>query len=360
MPTDVRAGLGPAADRAAKALRKRIVGGKIAAGTLVPSVRQLAGEMSLDTKTVWRALKGLGREGLVAAEPGKGFRVLAGAQDPERGCPVVFVLGDGDAGAENPRQQPLLLAFQDAAARRGWSLLTMSCRGRSGKAAVEELRRLRASGVVTDSLDDGFTSLLKQAGIPTVLVDMAAGNRGLDAVMQDGQGGGRLAVRHLLERGRKRIAWVGPVNENPHVQDRLGGVLGAMYAAWGRIPRDLVVDSPTPGDATAARRLLARRERPDAIVAMWREQALLLKSAAGELGLVVGRDFEMVGWCTEEEYESTYRRAFAPGPVPPAITWRIETMARTAIARLAERRGNPDLPPLTVRIPTELRLPEGG
>ncbi|MHC4914818.1 MAG: substrate-binding domain-containing protein [Planctomycetota bacterium] len=357
MPTDVRAGLGPAADRAAKVLRRRIVSGKIGAGTLVPSVRRLAGDLSLDSKTVWRALKGLEREGLVAAEPGKGFRVLPGAQDPDRGCPIVYVLGDTDPGGQGLRQRALLAAFQAAAAQRGWSLLTTGCVGRSGTQVLRELTGLRTSGVITDSLEEGFTAALRQAGIPTVLVDMADRNRGLDAVMQDGHNGGRLAARFLLERGHKRIAWFGPVNDNPHVQDRLGGVVGALCAAWGRMPADLLVDSPDPNDGAAARRLLSRRERPEAIVTLWREQALLIKGAADELGLVVGRDFEMVGWCTDEEYESDYCAAFRPGAIPPAVTWSVSTMAGTAIARLAERRENPDLPPLTVRIPTRLRLP---
>jgi hypothetical protein len=35
-------------------------------------------------------------------------------------------------------------------------------------------------------------------------------------------------------------------------------------------------------------------------------------------------------------------------------------MAETAVARMAERRDNPGLPALRVKVPVRLRLPDGG
>jgi hypothetical protein len=72
------------------------------------------------------------------------------------------------------------------------------------------------------------------------------------------------------------------------------------------------------------------------------------------LGLVVGRDFEMVGWCTEEEY-ADFCSWFPPGLVPAAVTWSIARMAEAAVARLKQRRMEPKLAPAMIRIPTAMR-----
>ena len=79
-------------------------------------------------------------------------------------------------------------------------------------------------------------------------------------------------------------------------------------------------------------------------------------TAARELRLVPGRDFEMVGWWTDETYESEYLPLFGKGPVPPAVTWSIATMTQFALARVEERRARPQFPSIQLRVHTRLRL----
>ena len=74
------------------------------------------------------------------------------------------------------------------------------------------------------------------------------------------------------------------------------------------------------------------------------------------LDLEIGKDFDIVGWCVDEAYESSFLPPFIGGIVPPAVTWRAETMAETAFNRLAERRKDPGLEPLIVKVPTRLRF----
>ena len=76
------------------------------------------------------------------------------------------------------------------------------------------------------------------------------------------------------------------------------------------------------------------------------------------MGLVPGRDFDMVGWCTDETYESGYVRLFTDGPVAPAVVWSMATMMEIAVARVEERRSHPQLPTIHLRIPTKLRFHE--
>jgi DNA-binding LacI/PurR family transcriptional regulator len=105
----------------------------------------------------------------------------------------------------------------------------------------------------------------------------------------------------------------------------------------------------------AARELLAEPERPTGIVALWQTASWGLARAARSLGLQPGRDFEMVGWANEEDYEETFRSLFEPGRLPAAVVWPVAAMAETALARLEERRANPELPTIHLRIPTRLR-----
>nr|WP_231980033.1 substrate-binding domain-containing protein [Tessaracoccus coleopterorum] len=64
---------------------------------------------------------------------------------------------------------------------------------------------------------------LQRAGIPTVLVDRAASDKGACTVGMDDEAGGRMAVEHLLRRGHRSVAFVGGPATLDQVRDRLSG-----------------------------------------------------------------------------------------------------------------------------------------
>jgi LacI family transcriptional regulator len=169
--------------------------------------------------------------------------------------------------------------------------------------------------------------------------------------------GGLQAAAHLIGRGHPRIAWMGPelTDGNTQVLERFSGAHAGLVRAGTDFSH--LVEAPLgdpAGAAKAARMLLAGSDRPGAILALWQDLGAALARAAGELGLVVGRDLEMVGWCTEEEY-ADFCSWFPPGRVPAVVTWSIARMAEAAVARLKQRRAEPQLAPLLQRIPTTLR-----
>jgi len=352
--------LGHRADTVATALRSEIVGGKVRTGTLLPSVRALARRYSLDAKTLWRALKGLESERLVVAEPGRGFRVLPGANDPLAGCPVALVLGDAsDPGQLESGSNALLSVLHAAAGARGLSAVGFRAEpGKTGQ-LLDQLRSIRAFGAVTDCLDAQVVDALRGAGFPVVMFDMSMEARGVDAVMQDGYRGGLLAARYFLGRGKQRIAWLGDDGRTPHRLDRFAGVAAGFFEAGREMDASFRVEANRANGVEKARELLSRGDRPDAVIALWSYLALAAKRAADELGLAVERDFEMVGWSVAENYAAHYRPAFGAGPVPPCVTWSARTMAQTVLARLLERREHPGLEPVTVRIPAELNFDRG-
>jgi DNA-binding LacI/PurR family transcriptional regulator len=139
------------------------------------------------------------------------------------------------------------------------------------------------------------------------------------------------------------------------VRNRFGGALATAVTEGVDLPRKFWID--VGDDAPRrARELLSRKDRPEGVISLWREEALAVKKAADELGLKLGRDLELVGWCPEELYERQWRAEFGRTRPAPAVSWSMRTLAETALTRLIERRENPHLPALKVSVPVRLRL----
>ncbi len=340
-------------------LREQILSGEFPGADYLPSVRQLGEEYGVTRKTANRALKALEAEGLIAAEPRRGYRVLPGAGDPDRGCPVAFVdqLEEGMQDWE-AAQQGFLKPFQAAAGRHGWSLLAIEATGRSPQDVMRQLNTARACGVVLGAVTPDVAALVQESGLPAVVVDWWFDDLTIDSVLQDNFQGGVLAARHLLERGHRRIAWLGATTATSHSMSRLGGAVMELQRAGEGLAPSLCVPCRAGSAAREARKLLSRKNRPDAVLAMWMGVALELVGAARELGLRPGKDFEMVGWAREEEYENSYKPAFNGEALQPAVVWSPRQMAELAVERLATRRRNPDLAPVKISVPVSLRLPK--
>jgi LacI family transcriptional regulator len=339
-------------------LREEIGAGRFACGAFLPTVRELSRKHQLAPKTVLRALRELQAGGLVSVEPRQGYRVSARANDPDGGAPLAYVLSTREA-AENwdAVHRQLLLAFQRAAMLRGWPLVGMSSGGRAQAEVVRQLLAMRACGVILDAIEPELIELVRKAGLPALMVDAWRDDPGLDAVVQDNHNGGALAAGHLAGRGHRRIGWFGPLAATSHSRERFGGAMAGLARAGLDLPPELRIEVRSAADAPAqARALLSRPDRPTGVVALWTDMAAALAAAARECGLALGRDLDIVGWSQEELYASDYRRAMGDGPVPPAVVWRVADMAEAALSRLAERRANPGMPVVQIRIPTRLEL----
>jgi DNA-binding LacI/PurR family transcriptional regulator len=337
-------------------MRESILSGEAAVGQFLPTERQMAQEHGVAHTTVRRAMGKLQADGLIRAEPRKGYRVLSLANDPARGCPIAFIRSDPGAPDQwDNFHARLVRELQTAADRRGWPLMAMGGGTLDPAGILARLKSARAFAVIVDTHDPETVRTVRESGIPALMLDSWIEGSGLDSVMQDGHHGGMLAARFLAGEGCRRIAWLGPTDRNAHTMDRFGGFAAGLLGEGVELTPDLIFGGSEAEAPAVARRLLAGRRRPDAVAVLWSGCARALKQAADEAGLVVGRDFRMVGWCAEELYDQDYAPAFAGGPVAPAVTWGIRAMAEAAVAVLAERRANPGLPALRIRVPAGLR-----
>ena len=113
----------------------------------------------------------------------------------------------------------------------------------------------------------------------------------------DNRAGGLLATRHLIERGRRRIAFVGDASL-PEVMLRRQGHHEALAAAG--LPRDSQLDLPAPFETGAARAaldaLFGSGTEVDGVVACSDLLALQAVQAAQAAGREVPRDVAVVGY----------------------------------------------------------------
>ncbi|MCW8133461.1 MAG: GntR family transcriptional regulator [Planctomycetota bacterium] len=342
----------------AEQLRQAILSGEIPVGASLPATKMLGRKHGISQETARRAAKQLQHEGLVASEPRQGFRVLARGNDPDRGLPLAFVVAEEERqGRWNEFHRMLFAGLQSAAAERRWPVLAVGTGGRSGPEILEQLRECRAWGIVLDSMHAGLLEAVVRLRMPVVMMDAWESEVRLDAVVQDSFQGALQAVRYLAARGHTRIGWVGKISDSIQAQERFGGFCAGLAGMGLKLRADWALDTPPEETAGAARKLLARRDRPTAAVGLWLDAARELVHAAAELGLKPGKDLEIVGWTAEELYETEYRAAMGGLPCPATMVWSASNLARAALARLAERRLHPELPPLLIKLPVRLRPP---
>jgi len=357
-----------AAQRVAGILREKICSGRFVQGDLLPPVRDLSVEHGVCSGTVSRAVRHLEEEGLLVAEPRRGYRVLPRTVNPMESGPLAFVFSDVctvGSGQDNAFAQHLLVQFQRVAADQGWPVVMVSAQGRTAAGVFAQLIAARARGAIISmgTIDKELLAVLAGAGIPAVLIDEFPVDIEVNTVFQDGCRGGILAAEQLAGEGCKRIGWIGPEVRGTDYQiaDRLGGALGGLARQGLDLLEELRLEIPL-GKPREAEELvaeyLARRGRPDGILALWQDATVALAAAATRLGIALGDDLRAVGWCTDEDLAAGFAEQRLGSARFALVTWSVRELVMTAAARLDQCRLAPHLPTAHTRIGTRLRTCE--
>ncbi len=177
----------------------------------------------------------------------------------------------------NPFFTDIARGAEDRAAEDGMTILLGNSDENTDREGsyVDLFEEQRVHGLLISPLSDDLPRLerLRQRGTPVVLVDREAADRSFSSVAVDDVVGGELAVRHLADTGRRRVAFVGGPSSIRQVADRLEGARRAVAARRGcrsrssrpsrsRCSRDVLrVRRSGSGGRRSSRRDL-RRERP--------------------------------------------------------------------------------------------------
>jgi len=204
--------------------------------------------------------------------------------------------------------------------------------------------------VVEEASRPDFLTMLKDSGVPAVLLAPTAYDERLDIVTMDLAAGVRKAVRCLRDQGHERIGIVnGPLRlESARIR----------YAAWreeleasGLRIDEARVDEGEGWSAEAGfvamDRLIERCPDTTAVFCANDLLAVGALSALAKRGLRVPEDLSIIGFDDTE---------LARHSAPPLTTMKIYSrdMARSAVRRVLERIENPGLPPVRVEFPIDL------
>ncbi|HLI11648.1 MAG TPA: LacI family DNA-binding transcriptional regulator [Alphaproteobacteria bacterium] len=145
--------------------------------------------------------------------------------------------------------------------------------------------------------------LLRKAteqGVSIISVSQKLDNLGLRSIVPDDKAGAVLAVRHLLERGHERIAFLGRTSISAVARLRFEGYRIGLMPRLGRIPSGLAWDIARGYRFKAGYEAVSQRlksgVRFDAVLASSDELALGGMAAALDQGRRVPEDIAFVGF----------------------------------------------------------------
>lgn len=173
----------------------------------------------------------------------------------------------------NPFFTEVSRGVEDRAAENGLSVLLGNSDENESREAghLDLFEQQRVRGLLISPVGDVYERLgrLRRRGTPTVLVDRPAEDHPYSSVWVDDVAGGRMAVEHLLQSGRRRIAFVGGPATLRQVADRRAGAEQAV-AGSGATLEFIETDSLVVGDGNKVGVAITDRraaDRPDAIFA---------------------------------------------------------------------------------------------
>jgi DNA-binding LacI/PurR family transcriptional regulator len=221
-----------------------------------------------------------------------------------------------------------------------------------------------ARGYVDSGRVDGFIALsssctpdeingLVESGVPFVLWGASSPRNEFSSVTGDSLTGGRLATAHLIEIGRRKLAFIGGPSYAREIAQRLEGFKETLGEAGLDLHPAAIVHTPwSDAEQTAAnavRELLGQMPDLDGVVASSDRFAIGVMEGLRVAGKRVPEDVAVVG------YDDTAIAAFTN---PPLTTIRQDAplagrlLARTLVQRLETGAVT------TVSIPAELVVRE--
>jgi DNA-binding LacI/PurR family transcriptional regulator len=217
------------------------------------------------------------------------------------------------------------------------------------------LSRQHVDGVLLLSLhdDDTLPDRIRERGLPVVLGGRATEHEQGSYVDVDNVLGTRLAIDHLVHRGRKRIATIAGPADMVVGRTRHEGYLAGLAAAGLEADDSLVVRGDFSQDSgeTAMRVLLSRRPDLDAVFCANDPMAAGALRVLREAGRQVPGQVSVVGFDDSPLAQSTH---------PPLTTVHQspEQMGREMVALLVDTMRHPDQPPAPRLLETRLVVRE--
>ena len=285
-------------------LRNQVVEGRLSPGQRLPSRRELEKAYGVSPVTLQRAMDSLVRDGFLTPALGRGTFV---AEFP----PHLFhyaLLFPAYPGTDSqfPRFWTAM-ANEAVEIQRGQRRKVSVCYGIDGHSDTEDYQRLlrdvagrRLAGLIfsTPPYKLAGTPLVDEPGIPRVAVMGLNAVAGIPAVTLDAQSFIDKALDHLVKRGRRRVALLGPpaLVKNP-APWAAGLAERRMKTRAHWVQAAAVNEAICIQNAVHAVMCSGQAVRPDAVVIT--DDNLVEHATAGliDAGIKVPHDVEVVAHC---------------------------------------------------------------
>ena len=220
----------------------------------------------------------------------------------QRSGVIAYMPEVGEQPAGDMQFKDFIAVLARSCARHDLDLLVSPLRsGGDFRAQFARLiRGRRADGIILADtrVADERVAHLAAEGLPFVTFGRTDSPTAYPYVDLDSQAGTFAATSHLIQRGHRRIAYLGMPLAYAYAHHRHDGYRQALAAAGIALNSALVVnDLHTETETRAAMvRLLKLRQRPTAVVAASDLLAIYGMRAMEELGLSAGEDLAIVGF----------------------------------------------------------------
>jgi len=204
----------------------------------------------------------------------------------------------------NPFFTDLARGAEDASGQHSMNLLLANTDENVDReqAILGVFEEQRVHGILVTPASDNLAPLVKvrNRGTPIVLVDRISHDRNFSSVSVDDVAGGYMAVKHLIETGRTRLAFAGGPLSIQQVVDRLKGAQKAVKEHPGVTLE--VIDCTSlsiPAGREIGSQLLDRHREtlPDGIFAANDLVAIgILQACIGSDKISIPRDIGLVGY----------------------------------------------------------------
>ncbi len=154
--------------------------------------------------------------------------------------------------------------------------------------------------ILAGRVPDGLISYISQMDLPLIFIDYFPANGNYPAVLIDNIVGARLAMKHLIDKGHRQIAFVGGDISHPSIEERFIGYKQGLEDA--SIPFDenlVVIDEDYPGDKNGYNAMCKLRKRKASFTAIFAANdamAFGCMKCLKEMGVRVPDQIALVGF----------------------------------------------------------------
>jgi LacI family transcriptional regulator len=310
------------------------------------NLKKLAQELNLSFSTVSKALRDsheistITKNRVVAKANELNYQVnpLASSFRKQKTKTIALIIPE----VVNDFFGPVINGIESIAQEKGYHVLIyMTHEDRQQEISIIKLlQNGRVDGIMLSlseqTCDITHLKELKEKGVPLILFDRITNQLDVTTVTTDNCAGGKRATEHLLERGCKRIGFLG-ISKTLNVSTgRMNGYLEALNENSMHREDDLILccDGDDGKNKELIRKLLKRKDRPDGIFASVETLAISTYEVCEELGLNIPRDLKVIA------FSNSYLAALL-NPSLTAITQPAYEMGREAaviLVNLVEKK----------------------